>query len=380
MAARPRQKGQLDLPPHLYTDKKRDGSTYYRYQMPDGIKIGIGSDKQEAIEVAQALNAEISRNKNVLAKAMDRHEEIVTGPIPNVEAAFDLFNSERLMKKKYSDSSRNNHRQQLNNYKQAWGIKGSIDQVEHRDITTFLNSKPAHSYQKHQGLLIQAWQFFVHQGWCTENLPEKTMLAILPEKVRLPISHDELMAIRAISPDYVQRIIDLALHSSQRREDLTKLDKSMVSLQANTLTVRQGKTENYKKPIYIQVDMHPELRQAVIDCLSDRLAFICPYLLHYRPKKMTRQARECKQHHLAMTPGFCSREFAMYRDKSGLFAHLEPEQRPTLHEIRSLSEFMITEKYGKEYAMALAGHTTEAMYDHYVKRHRKDEPVRISFR
>lgn len=384
MAARPRKKGNLDLPPHMYADRKADGTVYYQYRMPDGSKHGIGSNKEEAIETAKALNVEINRNKALMNKVLDRSQARqerlnAASPIPPVEAAFDLFR-DHYFQKKFSDTTRKSHQQRLNNYKDAWRDIHRINEVKHTDVTAFLNSKPAHAYQKHQALLKEAWQYFVHQGWCTENLAEKTMAPVLPDKVRQPIRFEELMAIREISPDYLQRAIDMALHSLQRREDLTKLKRDSVDLQNNTFTVRQGKTANYKKPIFIQVDMHPELRAAVLFCMESRFTFMCPYLLHYMPAKLNKQVREGKDHHMAMKPGWLSNEFAKYRDKSGIFDHLTAEEKPTFHEIRALGEFRIMERYGKDYAKALAGHATEAMFEHYVGRHKPDEPVKISYR
>lgn len=384
MAARPRQKGQRDLPPHMSVDRKKDGTVYYFYRMPDGKKYGLGTDREEAVETAKVLNSEINRDKALLNKVLERtkaHEERIkaASPVPPVEVAFDLFR-DHYFQKKFSDTTRKAHQQRLNNYKEAWRDIHRINEVKHTDVTAFLNSKPAHAYQKHQALLKEAWQYFVHQGWCTDNLAEKTMAAVLPDKVRQPIRFEELMAIREISPDYLQRAIDLALHSLQRREDLTKLKRDDIDLQNNTFTVKQGKTANYKKPIFIQVDMHPELRQAVLFCMESRFTFICPYLLHAMPKKLTQQIRESKSHHMAMTPQWLTNEFAKYRDKSGIFDHLTPEEKPTLHEIRALGEYRVMQRYGKDYAKALAGHATEAMFEHYVGRHKPDEPVKISYR
>ena len=42
------------------------------------------------------------------------------------------------------------------------------------------------------------------------------------------------------------------------------------------------------------------------------------------------------------------------------------ENPPTLHEIRSLSARLYTEKYGKEFANALLGHKSAKMTDQYL--------------
>lgn len=380
MSPRRRNPENLDLPAHVETDRKSSGQTYYRYIMPNGKRYSLGSDRQTAIITAQALNAEFQRNPELMINIIKKkqRDDSQRNTCPPVDHAIDQFVQQRLDKKNYADTTRNNQRQQINKYKMLWPDR-LISDISHRDITSFLNTLPPHAYIKHKNLMVQAWAFFVHQGWVEQNWPDKTMDAILPKKQRLPISHEQLMRIRAISPAHLQRAIDLALHSLQRREDLTLLQRNMVNIPANTLTVRQGKSRNYKKPIFIEIDMHPELQQAVIACLSSPLAARCPYLLHYQPKRITPKIR-AKHHLLAMTPYFLSHEFAHYRDQAGLFDQLDPEQKPTFHEIRALGEYRIAQQYGKEYAKALAGHSTDAMYEHYVGRHETEKPIKISYK
>ncbi|CAG68936.1 MULTISPECIES: hypothetical protein [Acinetobacter] len=43
---------------------------------------------------------------------------------------------------------------------------------------------------------------------------------------------------------------------------------------------------------------------------------------------------------------------------SEVYEHLEPRQRPSFHDLRAQSVYNITQKYGKAYAQALAGHVT----------------------
>lgn len=379
MAPRPRKAGNQDLPPFVSVNKKDNGTTYFRYLMPDGTRVSLGTDKSEAVLTALTLNAELARNPALLSRILNKRDkkEQENNPIPFFEWARKEF-AKRLLTMKYADSVRNNQRQMLNRYGKLWDEK-RINDITHLDVTAFMNTLPPHAYVKHKAFMEDLWQFFLHQGWTKENHPANTMEAIIPEKDRLPISHDQLMAIRAISPDYLVRAIDVALHSLQRRGDIVKLHRTMINILNNTLTVYQGKSQNYAKPIWIEIDMHPELRDAVIACLTDPLAFRCPYLMHYQPKLINKQVQS-KVHFMAMTPNWLSNEFAEYRDKSGLFDHLEAKQKPTFHEIRALGEFMVKEKYGKEYAKALAGHETDEMYDHYVGRHEEVKPERISYR
>lgn len=379
MVPRPRKVGNKDLPPHTESNTV-NGVTYYRYVMPDGSRHSLGKDKKEAVEAALTLNAELQRNPRIIDKILRKQHELAqqNNPVPPISYVIEQY-QKRLLLKKYAQSTRENQRYMLNEYLAKWGDRRA-NELSVLDVAALLNSKPAHSYIKHRIMLIDLCAFMTHQGWATENVASKTMEAIVPSKQRQRHTIEGLMAIRAISPDYLQRAIDLALHSVQRRADLANLKRTDINLPNNTMTVLQEKSRNYANPIYIEVDMHPELQQAVLNCVSSPLAFQCPYLLHYRPKRITKQIRENKNHHLAMTDEFLTKEFTKYRDQSNVYSHLEIGQRPSFHDIRALGIKLITEKYGQAYAMALAGHADERMWKHYLDGHEERKPVKVSFR
>ena len=54
MSPRPRKVGNLDIPPHVETDKKANGITYYRYVLPNGERKSLGKNKDEAIKAGIA--------------------------------------------------------------------------------------------------------------------------------------------------------------------------------------------------------------------------------------------------------------------------------------------------------------------------------------
>lgn len=221
--------------------------------------------------------------------------------------------------------------------------------------------------------------YLTHRGWAKINVPELTLLGIEKERDRLRHTAEALDAIYTISPPWLQKAINLARSSVQRRGDLVLMHKDMVNLPANTIIVLQQKTRNYANPVFIEVDMHEELRAAVIDCLSDRLAFVCPYLLHDRPARMPSKKAASKPHHLAITPDHLTKTFAEYRDKSGVYDHLTAEEKPSFHDIRALGLYVLKNKYNKEYAQALRGHTSAKMTEEYFKGHEPIKPVHVSF-
>ena len=96
--------------------------------------------------------------------------------------------------------------------------------------------------------------------------------------------------------------------------------------------------------------------------------------------RMNEQARNAKLHPFAVTEDHLTKQFKKYRDLSGAYDHLEPRARPSLHDLRALGIYNITQKYGKKYAQALAGHTTVKMTDHYIDGHEAPKPEKVSYR
>lgn len=376
MSPRGRNRENHDLPKNLRVQRKNNVA-YYFYVFPDGRCKSIGQNKTEAITITNELNVALSTNKDKLSILLNHNntkpEKVKS---PSFDWAVNDFSNKRLALKTLSDRTRSEIDYRLKQYIEHFGTK-LVHTIEHSDIVEILNNKTPHTYVKHRILLSQLWEYFVHQGWADKNHPEHTMKAIMPKKLRQRHSLDALMQVRAICPDYMQRAIDIALHSIQRLGDQVLLHRDDVDLQANTLTVLQQKTRNYTKPVYISIYMHPELRAAVENCLSTDI--LCPYLLHYHPAKITAEIRAAKPHPFAMTDKFVTKQFQKFRDLSGVYDDLGAGERPSWHDIRALGELLISEKYGNDYAQALAGHS-EKMHSHYLSGHGEQKPDVVSWK
>lgn len=163
--------------------------------------------------------------------------------------------------------------------------------------------------------------------------------------------------------------------------DLVVMERSSINMKENTMTVLQHKSLNYDKPVFIEVDMHPELREVVLQCLEHGMRLRCPFLIATRPERITEHNRNVKLHPFAVTEDYITKQFQKYRDlSSGVYDHLAPRERPSLHDLRALGIYNITQKYGKKYAQALAGHGNVKMTNHYLEGHEAPKPERVSYR
>lgn len=378
MTPRPRGKGSLDLPPHVETDKKANGTTYFRYVLPNGQRKSLGKDRNEAIVAAMALNAALKRHPDIVAKILEVNRK-VENKIPTFKNGLKEFLDLRLSEKTYAESTLEIINANCDKYIEKWG-ELSCSEMTLNMLATYLKEQTPYQAEKHRSLLIDIFKYFVANGWIAENIAEKTLKPIRPKKIRQRLSNEMLAQIYAVCPYWLQLAIDLALHSIQRRGDLVMLLRTAINVKENTFTVLQHKSLNYDKPIYIEVDMHPELAETVVKCIANSFRLNCPHLIATRPERITEHNRIAKPHPFAVTEDHLTKQFQKYRDLSGACDHLEPRQRPSFHDLRALGIFNITEKYGKSYAQALAGHATEKMTDHYLQGHEEPKPERVSYR
>ena len=93
-----------------------------------------------------------------------------------------------------------------------------------------------------------------------------------------------------------------------------------------------------------------------------------PYLVHYRPRSQRPQHRQNKTHPFAVTADYVTKTFKAIRDDTSVDDHLEPRQRPTFHEIRSLGARVYRKLgYGDEYIQALMTHTDQKTTEIYLQ-------------
>jgi enterobacteria phage integrase len=379
MTPKGRRPGNTDLAgTNIKINRHASGAVYYSYVLPNGRSKSLGKDKAAALTAAAVLNEQFARRPDLIAKVRAAIEpQTVVANDPPLSWLIGDYREKRLALQRYSERSRQEIEYKLSAYDRHWGER-RIQSITVLDIATFLNARSGHAQKKHRQLLRELFQFACHQGFRADNPASATMEPIVPPKKRTRHTLEALDAMRVIAPDYLVRAINLALHSLQRRGDLIRMMRSAVNLEQNTLQVLQEKTRNYPTPVFIEIDMHPELQEAVRACLAAPIA--CPYLLSYKPKRLLPKQQQKKPHHFAMSEAFISHEFARIRDDAKVYEHLAPGERPSFHDLRALGIKMVTDKYGKGYAMALAGHADERMWRHYIEGHEAPKPVRVSFR
>jgi integrase len=321
-----------NLPANLYPNGK-----YWQYKNPiTGRKTSINKPMSEAIKLANAANAKLMP----LLADNGALMSLLTGEAPpKFSGCLDRFEKEWLSTKKYADSTLKEIKFKLVRYHEELGdlMMGQLDVLK---VAEYLDGFENNAYTKHRGLLVQVFAFAVAKGLCDRNSAELTLVKKEAEKKRQRHTVEGLNKIldHVGTPAWLKRAIRLGLLSLQRREDIVMWPKSAVDLEQNTIRVSPGKTQNYGKPVHLEIVMGQALRDVVIECI--RSPVVCPYLIHYSPKARKRSQLDAKLHWNAVTADYLTKSFAQARDESKAYESVPAGERPTFHEIRALGAWL----------------------------------------
>ncbi|MNV03103.1 Phage integrase family protein [compost metagenome] len=356
-----------DLPANLYPNGK-----YWQYKNPiTGKKTSINKPMAEAIKLANAANAKLLP---LLADDGSLLSMITGDAVPKFSGCLERFEKEWLTTKTYAASTLKEIKFKLARYREDLGdlMMGQLDVLT---VAEYLDSFENNAYTKHRGLLVQVFAFAVAKGLCERNSAELTLVKKEAEKKRQRHTVEGLNTILDYvgTPIWLKRAIRLGLLSLQRREDIVVWPKSAVDLEQNTIKVSPGKTQNYGKPVHLEIVMGQALREVVLECMKSPV--VCPYLIHYSPKARKRSQLDAKLHWNAVTADYLTKSFAQARDDSRAYDDIPAGERPTFHEIRALGAWLYEQQgFEQEYIQGLIGHADVKMTEHYQAGH-GDEAV-----
>ena len=363
---------------------RNQSGTYYYYKMPDGKLESLGKNIPEsvAIDAATALNIALTDQESLVNRIARRAEELrnYNPRNPPMSQVLDEYSHMLRIALENEKQAKNTVSIKLSKIEEYMGIWSKIRVQDMRtfDLNNLLKTKTPHAQQKHVPLMRDIFRYAITSGYCDIN-PADQLKAKEPEaRIRHRHTFDSYMQIYKISPDWLKRAMDIALYSLQRRSDLVEIQIAKdIDIQSCSIKILQRKTRNYKTPVHINIKMGGPLWSAVSDAITSPTH--CPYLIHCRPARMDRRDIAAKPHPFAILPDYLTKQFKKWRDKSGVYDHLQPNERPSFHDIRALGIMLYFKAgYPKEYIMALAGHATEDMTNHYIDGHEQTQPLQVA--
>lgn len=334
MSPRGRIEQNRDLPPNLYRQRSKAPGQPERfcYRFPDGRRLTRFRSKRHAIETAKELNAQLQRGQ--FAPLVPLEVKRVKDYREKVE---QVFAAERL-----EPSTRRPIIKEMDRFFEFFG-QHKASECKRPEVVRYLDELQTTSTQKNKALsrLDRFFNYLVDLGFIEIN-PAKGKKRLIDEpKKRQRLELPQLLEILEAAPQHLQIAIRLALqtgHSvneiaSARYDSIQWYDAPVIEdgIEVFGEMMIERKKVRRSSSGRVLIPVGAELKRIVEDS-RDRL--ICPYIVH---KYRSGPAPDWLDHPFAMNPVRLSRDFSQVRDRLGLFADLPPLERPTFHEIRSLS-------------------------------------------
>lgn len=338
------------LPPNLY----QNSAGYFYYRNPQsGDSKGLGTDKAKACAAARGANAVLA------AMPPSTLVDWITGKKDYTLADWLPHYEELWLQKSDKPPPKNTMRSWKLQWKKILAAPYSwrrLTEVETSHIAEHLLQIAAGSGATtavvYRSRLSDVFRMAETQGLIPSG-SNPVQATYTPRKtvIRERLSLDQFLAIRAVASVPLQRAMNLALVTAQRREDILQMQFS--DFMNGNLQVEQGKTGtrlSLSGAIRLEA-VGMSIEQAIAEC---RDLVISRYVIHHvRTMAGVKAGQQLSANGL-------SHSFQRAREAAGIDA-AQGRTPPSFHEIRSLSERLYKAERGAEFAQAILGHKTARM-------------------
>ena len=333
---------------------------YYQYRHPTTKKKhGMGTDKFEAIQAANALNSRLIPQKDLFGRVMGVTQR-------RISQALDDFKTEFVDDRDYEQSTVSELMRRIRKFSDAMDAKEVvIVAINVETVSDYLDQFPIVERNRTRSALILLFQYFGSKGWATWNPAEAT----LPRKEtvkRKRLTYKQYCAIYAAASVPIQNAMDLSLQTLQARNEISNM--RFEHIKDGFLHVVRQKTKKKTSLAFLDIEVSEEIAKIVERCRSDNV--LTHHLVHQTTGSNKRRFGK------RLSPDSITRGFAAARDTLAEFQVMPEEARPTFHEVRSLGS-MLYRKAGwvEEDIQKLLAHTSLAMTEKYLDGH-EPEPVK----
>lgn len=348
---RARKPEYANFPKNLSFDKS-NGT--YRYIHPHTKKPHhMGKNKQEAMDAAHILNSKLMRGQSLVAKVLGTGIPLIQW----IDKEFEKRHYKR-RKKPLSPKTIRGYEGHLKRIKKGLG-HFPIDSINQKYIAKFLDEEYGEALtnsNRGRSLLIVIFRYIVADGLINQNPALNTLPnQVAKERGRLTQKGFDAIYNHKEAQPWFKNAMDLALITLRREED--------ICLMKFTYCYPEGyKILDNKTKVTVLLEMGNRFKEIVRRCRDELLS---PYLVHRRFKRPAKG--KTYDHSTQVTGEFLSKTFKQLRDKTGLWDHLKPRQRPTFHEIKSLGYKV----YDDMKLEPPAAHLTETMKKLYREGHER---------
>lgn len=351
------------IPKYLYSYQGSNGKTYYKYHHPSMPKAEpFGSDRAKAIEAANILNNQLSVGADLVAKVLNPNSKTFSEYVPEFKTHLKTrtVNTEPL-----SEQTLREYFRILASFEKHMGSY-PLSIITRKHCADMLEEYSLKSQNKYRSILVLMFNYAVSDGLIEENPAAKIMPTPKQKRVRQPLSLDGYKAIYQHATPEIKNAMDLALLTLQRREDIRNFTFADWD-DIDKVRMRQSKT--WKHGTFLEFEIAGTSLEQLIKRIRAECKMPTPYLVHRNP--VHRKRNKTRNHWTQLAPRQISDGFKDARDASGFYKHLDPEERPTFHEIRALgADLYIDMGWSETEVQSLLGHTSLKQTMEYLDRSR----------
>ncbi|EKN6416998.1 recombinase [Yersinia enterocolitica] len=348
MAARPRKRDYKHLPDYLQFDKARGR---YVLTLISGKRKTIGADRAYAIAVSKEYNLRMRPETAVSLDSIIRESGGIKGEALPFSEHIDNIMKRAITDEKPSKSTLADWKSDAERVKEFFNDISSCDiELEHVNafIQHFHSESSANVQNRKVSFLKKLFSYAVDESLMFDNPATRKKMRRVEGKKRQRLSLEQLIAIRSAADLWLRTAIDIALQTTHARLEVSRIRYSIKEPKngicgcvwfkqpANgihgIMYIHRQKVQ-HKEASHVAIPIGTELKR-IIDESRDSVA--SPFIVHRIPERNNKRSKEVS-HPTQVAPDYLSRSFSKLRDKLGIAANLDIDERPTFHEIRALS-------------------------------------------
>jgi len=271
-------RARRNWPDRLYA-RRRGNRVHYYFRIPGTRRdVALGTDlraakRAVAIYWAQNTPGDVTRALNQINK-----------PVVTVREHFTWFAETELSERRtrqgkpLASKTLYEYQTMLDHAVRQLGADRAVAEVTRRAIAELLESYPLRMSNRYRSLLSQVFKHSVARGLRMDN-PVDATIARRHTVQRRRLDKPSFDAIYEAAEPWLQRTMDLALWSLQRREDIVQM--RVRDWQGAVLSVRQRKVQGHGTDL-LRITPGHNLRAALIACLNSPERDDCSWFIGVR--------------------------------------------------------------------------------------------------
>lgn len=347
MAARRRTLKNSDLPTGLHTRKVRGKLRYY-FIRQDGTEkwFPIGVSRGDAIAAAHTYNMKYRTPDKPIAERGDTYNKPLADLLPVVLKRIKA-------EEKLGANAVSTLEQDIKRLSDLHGrvLSKSITlQHVNQYLDLHCKGKSNNVYNRKISFMKKVFDYLCDMSAMESNPAELKKVKPKEQKVRQRLNLETFKAIEAAAPEWLKTAMRLALQTTHAVLEVSKAkyrdcewyespQNENGLLVYGVLRIHRQKVQA-KEASRVAIPITPALKAVIDDSRQDHV--LSPYIVHKR-KTDSNPVAKGLTHETQLTTRLISSTFSEIRDELGVCDHLEPEARPTFHEIRALSIHLFTQ-------------------------------------